>query len=50
MKKDNISIEWNRAVAEVLGDDSGVTGLRLESTVGELIKPSPHMGVCRHRP
>ena len=35
IKKDNISIEWNRAVAEVLGDDSGVTGLRLESTVGE---------------
>jgi thioredoxin reductase (NADPH) len=38
MKKDNISIEWNRAVAEVLGDDSGVTGLRLESTVGDADK------------
>jgi thioredoxin reductase (NADPH) len=38
MKKDNISIEWNRAVAEVLGDDSGVTGLRLESTVGDAAK------------
>ena len=38
MKKDNISIEWNRVVAEVLGDDSGVTGLRLESTVDEADK------------
>jgi thioredoxin reductase (NADPH) len=34
LKKDNITVEWNRTVAEVLGDDSGVTGLRLESTEG----------------
>jgi len=32
LKKDNISVEWNRQVAEVLGDDTGVTGLRLAST------------------
>ena len=32
MKKDNIAVEWNRLVAEVLGDDTGVSGLRLAST------------------
>ena len=32
LKKDNINVEWNRAVAEVLGDETGVTGLRLSST------------------
>jgi len=32
LKKDNITVEWNRAVAEVLGDKTGVTGLRLSST------------------
>ena len=32
VKKDNISVEWNRLVVEVLGDDSGVSGLRLAST------------------
>ena len=34
LKKDNILVEWNRQVAEVLGDDTGVTGLRLASTDG----------------
>ena len=33
-KKDNISVEWNRQVAEVLGDDEGVTGLQLAATDG----------------
>ena len=28
LKKDNITVEWNRSVAEVLGDETGVTGLR----------------------
>ena len=32
LKKDNITVEWNRAVAEVLGDETGVNGLRLSST------------------
>ena len=32
LKKDNITVEWNRSVAEVLGDETGVTGLRLAST------------------
>lgn len=29
----NIRIEWNQALDEVLGDDSGVTGMRLRSTL-----------------
>ena len=32
LKKDNFAVEWNRLVAEVLGDDTGVSGLRLAST------------------
>ncbi|WP_438995867.1 thioredoxin-disulfide reductase [Candidatus Puniceispirillum sp.] len=38
LKKDNISVEWNREVTEVLGDDGGVTGVRLTSTTGEADK------------
>ena len=30
-----VDIRWNHVVAEVLGDDSGVTGLRIRSTVDE---------------
>jgi len=29
----NISIEWNHTLDEVLGDDSGVTGMRIKSTL-----------------
>ena len=35
LKHDRIEVLWNRKVAEVLGDDSGVSGLRLASTSGE---------------
>ena len=35
LKKDNIAIEWNRSVVEVLGDDTGVNGLRLASTTDD---------------
>jgi thioredoxin reductase (NADPH) len=31
-KNGNISIEWNHQLDEVLGDDSGVTGLRIKNT------------------
>lgn len=31
----NINIIWNHTLDEVLGDDTGVTGLRLKSTQGE---------------
>jgi thioredoxin reductase (NADPH) len=35
LRHEKISVEWNRTVAEVIGDDNGVTGLRLESTTSE---------------
>ena len=35
LRHEKINVEWNRTVSEVLGDDSGVTGLCLASTVGE---------------
>ncbi|WP_372749597.1 thioredoxin-disulfide reductase [Litorivivens sp.] len=31
-KNGNITIEWNHTLDEVLGDDSGVTGLRIKNT------------------
>ncbi|HAD10030.1 MAG TPA: thioredoxin-disulfide reductase [Porticoccaceae bacterium] len=34
-KSGNITIKWNHTLAEVLGDDSGVTGMRIASTQGE---------------
>ncbi|WP_049722123.1 thioredoxin-disulfide reductase [Gilvimarinus polysaccharolyticus] len=33
--KDNVKILWNHTLDEVLGDDSGVTGVRLNSTSDE---------------
>ena len=35
LRHEKIKVEWNRTVAEVLGDDNGVTGLRLASATGE---------------
>lgn len=35
LRHDKIDVVWNRQVAEVLGDDSGVSSLRLASTTGE---------------
>jgi thioredoxin reductase (NADPH) len=34
-KKDNIQCLWNYTLEEVLGDQSGVTGVRLDSTLGK---------------
>lgn len=34
-KNGNVTIEWNHNLDEVLGDDMGVTGLRLKSNDGE---------------
>ena len=31
-EKGNVAIEWNNVLDEVLGDDSGVTGIRLKNT------------------
>lgn len=35
LAKDNITVLWNNALDEVLGDDSGVTGMRVRSTVDD---------------
>ena len=35
LKHPKITMAWNRTVDEVLGDDSGVTSVRLASTTGE---------------
>ena len=45
LKKDNIAVEWNRLVVEVLGDDAGVSGLRLASTTDDKDKKIPVNGM-----
>jgi thioredoxin reductase (NADPH) len=40
-----VSFEWNHTVTEVLGDDSGVNGLRIESTVDGALKDLEVTGV-----
>ena len=45
LKKDNITVEWNRSVAEVLGDETGVTGLRFASTTDGEDKDIPVHGM-----
>ncbi len=49
----NVTMEWNQVVDEVLGDESGVTGLRLKSTKDNSIKEIPVHGAfiaIGHRP
>jgi thioredoxin reductase (NADPH) len=41
----NVTILWNHTLEEVLGDDSGVTGLRLRSTQDDSIRELELMGV-----
>ena len=41
----NVSIEWNHTLEEVLGDDSGVTGVRLQSTKSDAGKTLDVHGV-----
>ena len=53
VKEGRITLELNRTVNEVLGDDNGVTGLRLDSMVGEAPKTVDVSGVfiaIGHRP
>jgi thioredoxin reductase (NADPH) len=48
-----VTIEWNHTLDEVLGDDAGVTGLRLKSTQGGATKNVDVHGVfiaIGHRP
>lgn len=44
-KNGNIRIEWNHTLEEVLGDDSGVTGIRIKSTQSGEERELPLMGV-----
>ncbi|QKT02359.1 thioredoxin-disulfide reductase [Ectothiorhodospiraceae bacterium 2226] len=49
----NVSIEWNHTLDEVLGDDSGVTGMRLKSAVDGATKELEVTGIfiaIGHRP
>jgi thioredoxin reductase (NADPH) len=44
-KNGNIRIEWNHTLEEILGDDAGVTGVRLKSTINGEEKQLDTMGV-----
>ena len=44
-KEGNVTIEWNSAIDEVLGDDAGVTGVRLKSTSDNSTKEIETQGV-----
>ena len=44
-KNANVVIEWNHTLQEVLGDDSGVTGMRIKSTLNDSIKDIDLKGV-----
>ncbi len=44
-KNGNITIEWNHTLDEVLGDDSGVTGIRIKSTKDDSSKDLELAGV-----
>jgi thioredoxin reductase (NADPH) len=44
-KNGNIKIEWNHTLDEVLGDDSGVTGMRIKSTQSDDTKELHLKGV-----
>jgi thioredoxin reductase (NADPH) len=44
-KAGKVSIRWNSAVDEVLGDDSGVNGLRIRATEGTATETLPVTGV-----
>lgn len=42
-KEGKVDIQWNHVLEEVLGDDSGVTGIRIRSTTGELPTRDIHL-------
>jgi len=44
-KSGNVTIEWNTVLEEVLGDDAGVTGLRLKNVKTDETKEIDVMGV-----
>ena len=38
LKKENVIIEWNHVLDEILGDDMGVTGIKIKNTQNEKTK------------
>jgi len=44
-KAGKVTVEWNHVLDEVLGDDSGVTGVRLKSTQSDATKDLQLLGV-----
>ncbi len=44
-KDGNVTIQWNRVLDEVLGDDNGVTGIRIKEAQGEGTEEIPVQGV-----
>lgn len=44
-KTGNVTIEWNHVVDEILGDSSGVTGIRIKNTVSNDLKNLDTHGV-----
>jgi len=44
-REGKVRILWNHVLDEVLGDDSGVTGMRLRSTVDDALQEVPLSGV-----
>ncbi len=44
-KNGNVTIEWDSVVDEILGDDSGVTGVRIKNVKDGSTKEIPVMGV-----
>ncbi|MEO5863120.1 MAG: thioredoxin-disulfide reductase [Burkholderiales bacterium] len=45
VKNGNLRIEWNQALDEVLGDQTGVTGIRITGTTQSTTKDMPLKGV-----
>ena len=45
LKKENVAIEWNHVLDEILGDDMGVTGIKIKNTLNEKTKTKKLRGV-----
>ena len=49
MANEKVTVKWNRVVEEVLGDDKGVTGVRLAATDGEMSEEVAAWPICCDR-
>ena len=45
LKKENVTIEWDHVLGEILGDDSGVTGINIINTLNKKTKTIELKGV-----